>query len=160
MFCFVLFFCIFYFIKELFESLDDNLDEDLLEALVALSLSTAQYDARTLNLAMKVSVCTKLYVVTLFYHLPRNKLSCFACIHVNELDQSRMRVRPAPLQHRHTPCALPNTVPKTSPLSFGPSPRANGEVLVRSSGAPNFVLVISVYCPFQVDITPDTSEHV
>ena len=83
-FCFCLFVCLFvflfyslfffYFIKELFESLDDNLDEDLLEALVALSLSTAQYDARTLNLAMTVSVCAKLYVVTLSYQLPRNKL--------------------------------------------------------------------------------------
>ena len=62
LFCclFVFSFYIFYFIKELFESLDDNLDEDLLEALVALSLSTAQYDARTLNLAMTVSLCAKL----------------------------------------------------------------------------------------------------
>jgi len=31
------------------------LDDDLIEALAALSLSKAQYDARTLHLSMKVS---------------------------------------------------------------------------------------------------------
>ena len=48
------FFFIVYFNKELFESLDEKLDDDLLEALAAFSLPKAQYDARTLNLAMKV----------------------------------------------------------------------------------------------------------
>ena len=43
------------FHQELFDSLDEKLDEDLIEALAALSLSKAQYDARTLHLAMKVS---------------------------------------------------------------------------------------------------------
>lgn len=43
------------FQQELFESLDDKLDEDLIEALAALSLPKAMYDARTLHLSMKVS---------------------------------------------------------------------------------------------------------
>ncbi|XP_015775105.1 PREDICTED: annexin A6-like isoform X4 [Acropora digitifera] len=52
--------------KELFESLEDNLDEDLLEALVALSLSTAQYDARTLNLAMTGFFTKELVLIEMF----------------------------------------------------------------------------------------------
>jgi len=35
--------------------LEEKLEEDLIEALAALSLSKAMYDARTLHLAMKVS---------------------------------------------------------------------------------------------------------
>lgn len=35
--------------------MEDKLDEDLIEALAALSLPKAMYDARTLHLAMKVS---------------------------------------------------------------------------------------------------------
>lgn len=41
--------------QELFESLEEKLQEDLIEALAALSLSKAMYDARTLDQAMQVS---------------------------------------------------------------------------------------------------------
>ena len=41
--------------QELFESLEEKLEEDLIEALAALSLSKAMYDARTLDQAMRVS---------------------------------------------------------------------------------------------------------
>ena len=41
--------------QELFESLEEKFEEDLIEALAALSLSKAMYDARTLDQAMRVS---------------------------------------------------------------------------------------------------------
>ena len=49
--------CIFHHFnyQELFESLEEKLEEDLIEALAALSLSKAMYDARTLDQAMQVS---------------------------------------------------------------------------------------------------------
>ena len=48
--------CIFSsFYQELFESLEEKLEEDLIEALAALSLSKAMYDARALDQAMQVS---------------------------------------------------------------------------------------------------------
>ena len=52
------FFSLFH--QELFESLHEKLEEDLIEALAALSLSKAMYDARTLDQAMQVSYCLSL----------------------------------------------------------------------------------------------------
>ncbi|KAM7451307.1 hypothetical protein ABFA07_000987 [Porites harrisoni] len=52
--------------KELFEALEDKLEPDLLEALVALSLPKAQYDARTLNLAMKGLFTKELVLIETF----------------------------------------------------------------------------------------------
>ncbi|XP_068684036.1 uncharacterized protein [Montipora foliosa] len=52
--------------KELFESLDEKLDDDLLEALAAFSLPKAQYDARTLNLAMKGFFTKELILLEMF----------------------------------------------------------------------------------------------
>ena len=46
---------VFIVYQELFESLEEKLEEDLIEALAALSLSKAMYDARTLDQAMRVS---------------------------------------------------------------------------------------------------------
>ncbi|KAL9954885.1 hypothetical protein ACROYT_G042470 [Oculina patagonica] len=51
---------------ELFESLDDKLDEDLIEALAALSLPKAMYDARTLHLAMKGLFTKELVLIEIF----------------------------------------------------------------------------------------------
>lgn len=48
-------FFIYFNYQELFESLEEKLQEDLIEALAALSLSKAMYDARTLDQAMQVS---------------------------------------------------------------------------------------------------------
>jgi len=54
------FFLLLLFHQELFESLDEKLEEDLIEALAALSLSKAMYDARILDQAMQVSHCLSL----------------------------------------------------------------------------------------------------
>ena len=48
------------FHQELFESLEEKLEEDLIEALAALSLSKAMYDAKTLDQAMQASHCPSL----------------------------------------------------------------------------------------------------
>ena len=47
--------------QELFESLEEKLEKDLIEALAALSLSKAIYDARTLDQAMQVSPSMRLF---------------------------------------------------------------------------------------------------
>ena len=47
--------------QELFESLEEKLEKDLIEALAALSLSKAMYDARTLDQAMQVSHSLRLF---------------------------------------------------------------------------------------------------
>ena len=47
--------------QELFESLEEKLEKDLIEALAALSLSKAMYDARTLDQAMQVNHSLRLF---------------------------------------------------------------------------------------------------
>ncbi|XP_020605141.1 uncharacterized protein LOC110043977 isoform X1 [Orbicella faveolata] len=52
--------------KELFESLDEKLEEDLIEALAALSLSKAMYDARILDQAMQGLFTKEIVLIEIF----------------------------------------------------------------------------------------------